>query len=74
MRGGEETVYRLTRGGVIEIHNIYSCMFILVLSSMDKTSLAYSSNPLLGGEERKLFIGGLSWETKEPQLLEYFSQ
>lgn len=26
------------------------------------------------GEDRKLFIGGLSWETKEPQLLEYFSQ
>jgi len=26
------------------------------------------------GDERKLFIGGLSWETKEPQLLEYFTQ
>jgi len=23
-------------------------------------------------EDRKLFVGGLSWETKEPQLVEYF--
>lgn len=26
------------------------------------------------GEDRKLFVGGLSWETKEPQLKEYFEK
>jgi squid-like protein len=26
------------------------------------------------GEERKIFIGGLSWETREPQLKEYFEK
>ncbi|XP_023338926.1 RNA-binding protein squid isoform X2 [Eurytemora carolleeae] len=26
------------------------------------------------GDERKIFIGGLSWETKEPQIQEYFAQ
>ena len=26
------------------------------------------------GEDRKLFVGGLSWETREPQLKEYFEQ
>ena len=25
-------------------------------------------------EDRKLFLGGLSWETKEPQLKEYFEK
>ena len=25
-------------------------------------------------EDRKLFIGGLSWETREPQLKEYFEK
>ena len=28
----------------------------------------------LGAEDRKLFVGGLSWETKEPQLKEYFEK
>ena len=28
----------------------------------------------LGAEDRKLFLGGLSWETKEPQLKEYFEK
>ena len=27
-----------------------------------------------GAEDRKLFVGGLSWETKEPQLKEYFEK
>ena len=27
-----------------------------------------------GAEDRKLFLGGLSWETKEPQLKEYFEK
>ena len=27
-----------------------------------------------GAEDRKLFVGGLSWETKEPQLKEYFER
>jgi len=25
-------------------------------------------------EDRKLFVGGLSWETREPQLKEYFEK
>ena len=25
-------------------------------------------------EDRKLFIGGLSWETREPELKEYFEK
>ena len=27
-----------------------------------------------GAEERKLFLGGLSWESKVPQLKEYFEK
>ena len=29
---------------------------------------------ITGAEDRKLFLGGLSWETKEPQLKEYFEK
>ncbi len=31
-------------------------------------------NLLSGAEDRKLFVGGLSWETREPQLKEYFER
>lgn len=27
-----------------------------------------------GAEDRKLFVGGLSWETREPQMKEYFAK
>ena len=29
---------------------------------------------MAGGEDKKLFLGGLSWETKEPQLQQYFQR
>ena len=29
---------------------------------------------MAAGEDRKLFVGGLSWETREPQLKEYFEK
>jgi RNA-binding protein Musashi len=29
---------------------------------------------MLIAEDRKMFIGGLSWETREPQLKEYFEK
>lgn len=42
--------------------------------STTQSSSASKSQENNNGDERKLFIGGLSWETKEPQLLEYFTQ
>ena len=43
----------------------------LSLAGQDITELT----PLIpGAEDRKLFVGGLSWETKEPQLKEYFEK
>jgi RNA recognition motif-containing protein len=46
-------------------------------------TIAYNHKQLLkydlifsfsAAEDRKLFIGGLSWETREPQLKEYFEK
>ena len=51
-----------------------ACQELLVQHSSPCTYYRLFINCYSEGDERKLFIGGLSWETKEPQLLEYFSQ
>ena len=46
--------------------NVWRCQ--IKIGNLSGTAKKYSDRVIAGAEDRKLFVGGLSWETKEVQL------